>query len=222
MKTRTIRKPLLAVVFAALIFSTMPLGLAVADPIDEPGPVEAKLEQLSEILKNLEGELSALEAPRAERLEEGLKQLVELLARLLDDFDRPDEEGSGPTLKARIIRVDLMLHHLITVLEELLDGPKPDNPRARESIDDLRDWVAGYVAGLTVEMDPQAAERLEKAVHEMVRDLAHRIAQLAEKARQDTPEHPTLERLVAQLEKLVVRLDSFIRQRFPKSSNRPS
>ncbi|MFC2079201.1 hypothetical protein ACFLSZ_04405 [Candidatus Bipolaricaulota bacterium] len=221
MKTRTIRNPLLAVVVAALILSTLPLGLAIADPIDKPGPIEATLDHLSEILKDLEGELSALEAPRAERLEEGLEELTELISSLLEEFDHPREEGNGPALKARIIRLDLMLHRLISVLDGLLAGPEQDGPKTREAIDDLRNWVTGYIDGLSAGMDDQAAERLEQAVHEMVRDLAQRVAQITEKTRQDAPEFPKLERLVAQLENLVARLDGFIRQRFPMLPNRP-
>ena len=51
MKTRTIRTPLVAGILAALVLSTSPLGLVVANPIGEPGPVEATLDHLSEILK---------------------------------------------------------------------------------------------------------------------------------------------------------------------------
>ena len=195
MKTRTIRTPLVAVILAALLLSTSPLGLVVANPIDEPGPVEATLDHLSEILKHLEGELSALEAPRAERLEEGLEQLIELIENLLDEFDRPYEEGDGVALKARIIKLDLMLHRLISVLERVLEGAddKQARPGAREAIDDLRNWVAGYIDGLTATLDPQAAERLERATHEMVLDLAHRIAQMVENTRHEEPEHPRLD-----------------------------
>ena len=219
MKTRTIRTPLVGVILAALLFSTLPLSAVFADPIDEPGPVEATLDHLSEILKDLEGELSALEAPRAERLEEGLEQLIELIENLLDEFDRPREEGDDIALKARILKLDLMLHRLISVLERLLEGPTQDRPGDREAIDDLRNWVAGYIDGMTAGMDPQVAERVEQAVHEMVRDLMRRIAEMTERTQQDEPEHPKLERLFRHLEVLVTRLDGFILRRFPRIPN---
>ncbi len=219
MKRRTIRTPIAALALIALLFSAMPASIAVASPGDEPGPVEATLDHLSEILKNLEGELCALEAPRAERLEEGLEQLIELIENLLDEFDRPREEGDAIVLKARILKLDLMLHRLITVLDGLLERPEQDRAGDREAIDDLRNWVAGYIDGLTATLDPQAAERVERAVHEMVRDLMHRIAEMTERTQQDEPEHPKLERLFRHLEVLVTRLDGFILRRFPRIPN---
>ncbi len=219
MKRRTIRTPIAALALIALLFSAMPASIAIANPGDEPGPVEATLDHLSEILKNLEGELSALEAPRAERLEEGLEQLIELIENLLDEFDRPREEGDAIVLKARILKLDLMLHRLISVLDGLLEEPKQPRPGTGDAIDDLRNWVAGYIDGLTAGMDPEAAERVEQAAHQMVRDLAQHIAEMTERTQQDEPEHPKLERLFRHLEVLVTRLDGFILRRFPRIPN---
>lgn len=221
MKTRRIHTPLLAIILAGMLFSMMPLNTAIASPGDEPTPVQAVLDHLSEILKHLEGELSALEAPRAERLEQGLEELIELIENLLDEFDRPHEDGDAIALKARILRLDLMLHRLIAVLEELLEVPSQNHPGAREAIGNLRHWANEAIAGLTEEMNPQAAERVEQAIHETVRDLARRIAELAERTQPKAPEYPKLVRLLKGLEVLVERLDSFILRHFPRIPKAP-
>lgn len=199
---------------ALLLVTVAPVSTVVAEPAGEPGPVETTLEHLSDLLQKLEAELAALERPKAERLEEGMEQVIELVENLLAEFDQPRDEDDGAALKARIIKLDLMLHRLVHVLDEIVEASAdtPARPRAKGALDDLRDWVNGYIDGLTAGMDPRLADRVEKAVHEMVRDMAHRIGEMAQRAQGQ--DRPVLGRLVERLEELLFRLDGFILHRF--------
>jgi len=219
-QSRTSRRLAIALCIALLV--SLPSLVSIAAPAGDARPVEVTLERLSDVLKTLEAELSALEAPRAERLEDGLEEIIELIANLLDAFDAPQGEGDGH-LKARILRLDLMLHQLVDALEHLLadDDQRPARPGAQDALQDLRSWVDGYIEGMTAGLDPQLASRLEEAAHQMVRDFAKQLADLAKNAVADDPEHPKLERLLDQLNALVQRLDQFIRENFrPEPRNR--
>jgi uncharacterized protein YgfB (UPF0149 family) len=209
------RKRLGVLAMVGLLFvAAVPAGIVVAEPAEKAGQIEMALEQLSELLMRLEAELAALERPQAERLEQRLEEVIELIENLLAEFDQPREEDDGAALKARIIKLDLMLHRLVHVLDEVVEaaGDTPARPRAKGALDDLRGWVNGYIDGLTAGMPPRAADRLEKAVHEMVRDMAHRIGEMAQRAQGQ--DRPVLGRLVERLEELLFRLDGFILKRF--------
>lgn len=199
---------------ATMLVTALCVLSASAAPSGDAGPVEATLDQLSEILQHIEGQLSALEAPRIERLEEGIEQLIELIESLLIEFDRPRSSATETSIKGRILRLDKALHQLVDVLERIVEGNEPEQPKMTDAIDELRRWVDGYVAGLTAGLSPTAAERLEATVHKMIRDLALRIAEMVEHARADEPEYPRLEAQLGRLQSLVHRLDAWIRQRF--------
>jgi len=193
------------------------MGAALAEPPQRQGnPVEFTLEHLSGVLARLEAELTALEAPVAERLEEGLERAIELVGDLLEEFDRAAEEEDGASIGARIVELDLVLHRLLYVLDEVVEGAAdtPARLRAKGALDGVRDWVDGYIGGATAGMDPREAARFEKAAHEMVRSLAQRLADMARDEQKPDRGRPVLARLVEQLEKLLFRLDGFILHRF--------
>jgi len=213
MRTRRLRLPAVALLTAMLLVGTVPLGTAIAAPGDDAGPVETTLEHLQDVLQRLEGELAALRAPKAERIENGLEEIIEVIEGLLREFEQPRDEGDPTAMRARIVRLDLMLHRLVYVLEEIVenaqDGPqRPSRDGARDALTDLGRWIDGYIDGLTAGLDPQVADRLDRAAHEMVRDLAGRIADMAKRAQGDN--RPILARLVERLEDLLFRLDGFI------------
>ncbi len=201
---------------ALLVVITIPIGAALAEPERPGNPVGFTLERLSEVLGRLEAELAALEGPAAERLEEGIEQIIELIEALLDDVDRPgDQEEDGAAIRSRILKLDLMLHRLLYVLDEIVESAKktPARPRAKEAVDDLRSWVDGYVDGATSGMRPREAARFEKAAHEIARSLAGRVAESARKVHEPTPPdraRPILARLVERLEELLFYLDGLI------------
>jgi len=209
---RTSRACLVAVL---MIVAAIPAGVVLAQPEPPVAPVEGTLERLAEVLGRLEAELAALEAPAAERLEEGLERIIELLRELLAEFDRPRDDQGESGVQARIVRLDLMLHRLLYILDEIVEGSgdTPARPRARAAVEDLRDWVDGYVGGMTAGMDPRTAERVERAAHEMVHDLAGRMADMAKRGELRSHGRPVLARLVERLEELLFRLDGFILHR---------
>ena len=212
------RLPAACALSALLLVAVVPFGAALAEPDRKPeNPVEFTLEHLADVLGRLETELAALEGPGAERLEEGIEQVIELIESLLNEFDRPpekDEDGAG--IRARILELDLMLHRLLFVLDEIVENAKetPARLRAKGALDGLRDWIDGYIDGATAGMGPREAARFEKAAHEMIRSLAQRLAEMARNARKPEGGAPILARLVEQLEELLFRLDGFILHTF--------
>ena len=210
------KKAVVAVLMGALMLVGTPLGVLMAEEAP-PSRLEGTLESLSDVLQRLEAELAALEAPKAERLEDGVEEIIELIEGLLAAFNGPGEDLDRAAMARRIVQLDLMLHRLVHVLDEIVDASaeSPARPRARGAVDDLRRWVDAYIAGLTAGMDPGIAERIERAVHDMVRDMASRIAELARKAQPSEPERPGLARLVGRLEQLLFQLDRFILKLFP-------
>ncbi len=212
------RIPAVCALSALLLVAAIPMGTALAEPDQQPeNPVGFTLEHLADVLARLEAELAALEAPAAERLEEGLEQIIELISNLLDEFDRPQEEDEeGATIRGRILKLDLMLHRLLYVLDEIVENAAetPARLRAKGALDDLRDWIDGYIDGATAGMNPREAARFEKAAHEMIRSLAQRLADMARNAQKPDRGRPILARLVEQLEDLLFRLDGFILHHF--------
>ena len=212
-----VRTPVACVLSALLLVTTVPLGTALAEPDRPENPVVFTLEHLSDVLGRLEAELAALEAPAAERLEEGLEQIIELIENLLDVFSKPPEdEEDGAAVRARILKLNLMLHRLLYVLDEIVENAAetPARPRAKGALEGLRSWVDGYIDGATAGMNPREAARFEKAAHEMIHSLAQRLADMAHRARESRSGRPILARLVEQLEDLLFRLDGFILHRF--------
>ena len=210
------RFPAACALSALLLVAAVPMGTALAEPEQRPGnPVEFTLEHFADVLARLEAELAALEAPAAERLEEGLEKIIELIGDLLDESDRPRDED-GAAIGARIVELDLMLHRLLYVLDEIVESAPgtPARPRAKGSLDGLRDWIDGYIDGATAGMGPREAARFEKAAHEMIRSLAQRLADMARNAQKPGRGRPILARLVERLEELLFRLDGFILHQF--------
>ena len=203
--------PAACILIMLALVAAIPASTASAEP-DQAAPVEGTLERLADVLGRLEAELAALEISATERLEEGLERIVELIHSLLVEFDRPRDDEGGEGIRGRIVALDLMLHRLLYVLDEIVQNARetPARPRAVGALDDLRDWVDGYIEGLTAGMDPRIADRVERAAFEMVRDVARRIAEVAKNAEPGDKGRSVLARLVERLEELLFRLDGFI------------
>ena len=220
----------LAVLAAAglLLVAVLPIGAAAVPPelpveppvpeiVEGDGPFAGMLARLSELLQMLEGDLAALEGPRAERLEERLEEAIEAIEDLLDATGRPGERLDERAWKMRLTMVDLRLHRLVHLLEEMVEGTpeRPQRPRALGSIEQLRAWVGEYVAQASKGMNPEQKERFERSVHRMAQFLGERISEMAKKAGAK-PEHPRLERLVERLEELLFRLDGILLRGLPR------
>ncbi len=220
-RRRRTRIPTACALSALLLVAAVPVGTTLAEPSPPENPVEFTLEHLADVLARLEAELTALEAPAAERLEDGLEQIIELIGDLLDEFDRPQDEDGTP-IGARIVELDLMLHRLLCVLDEIVENAAetPARSGAKGALDGLRQWVDGYIDGATAGMNPREAARFEKAAHEMIGSLAQRLADIARNAQKPDRGRPILAGLVERLEQLLFRLDGFILHHFAQEPPR--
>ena len=209
----------IALLIGVLLVGFVPTGAVATEPPDRP--VILTLEGLSDILSRLQERLSSLQARPGERFDEKLEELIGLIEELLDQEPPPAEGEEGLPLKIRIIRIDLRLHRLVHILDEIVDEAEdtPARPAVRESIDDLRHWLDGYIEGATARMSPAEADRFEEAARAMIRAFAGEILGIAKRA--DPPDHPVLARLVDRLEDLLFRLDGFILRNFPPSPQTP-
>lgn len=210
-----------AVLSALLTIAVVPAGTAWAN--GSPASIEATLEELSNLVGRLEAELAAMQAPVAERLEERLEGLLELIESILRDFDRPRGDGDRDTLKMRILKLDVAMHRLLYLLEELIEGAAegPERRSAGNAIEGLRRWMNDYVEKMTSGMEPEQADRFENAAHQAMRDLVRRLAAIAERAQPSEENRPLLARIVERLEHLLFRLDGFILQHFPTQQPQP-
>jgi len=212
-----------------LIMAVLPVGTAMAEPPDLPiepasvgpdggdGPFAGMLNRLSELLRRLEGELATLEGPRAERLEERLEGAIEAIESLLGEVERPREKLDETAWKARMVKVNLHLHRLVQLLEEIVERTpdRPERPRAKLSIEQLREWIDDYIVQASAGMDSEEYERFERAVRQMAKFLGERISQMAKKVPAKI-EPSKLARLVERLEALLFRLDGFLLNQLPK------
>jgi len=193
------------------IVAAAPAGTVFAAP-EQPRPVQGALEQLADVLGRLEAALLALEAPAAERFEEDLERIIELIEDLLVELDTSQDEADGIDVRARIVKLDLMLHRLLHVLDEIVENAQeaPARPGARAALDDLRHWIDGYVGGATAGMPARETARFERAARDMIRSLSHRLADMARRAQEPDRARPVLARLVDRLEELLFRLDRLL------------
>jgi hypothetical protein len=215
---------------ALLAVAAFPASTAVASPPDlriEPPPMEPSegggqlrfarmLEHLSDLLQRLEGELAALDRPAAERLENGLEEAIEAIEAFLDGSERPSERPDERARKARITQLDLRLHRLVRVLEEIVEkAPEgPGRPRALVSIEELREWIDDCLALASAGMSVGEYERFERTAHQVAKFLGERISEVAKNA-PARPESSRLARLVERLEDLLFRLDGVLLRQFP-------
>ncbi len=205
-----------------VMVAVIPLGAAAAAA--EPGarPVAGSLEAMTDVLARLESELAALEHAAAERLEDAVEETIELLESLLDEMAAPSDDESVDGMRARILRLDLRLHRLVHVLEEIVEGAKPGpaRPRAKRALGDLRGWIDGTVDGATAGLSPREATRFEAAAHGLIRSLSTQLADLSRRADRPDRGHPALARWVERLEALLFRLDGYLLQQMPPPSRR--
>lgn len=200
-----------------LTVTAVPVGIVVAEPASNSGGLERTMDALSEALQRLEAELAALEGSRAERLEEKIEGVIEAVERLLEILDNPREQLDEAARKARLLQIDLQLHRLLYVLEEIVESTVTidQRPDAEGAIEDFREKLDGWIVYASVGMSPEEYEQLEGIVYRTAHVLGQRVADLAKKAQPKTS-LPGLARLVERLEDLLFRLDGFILQHNPR------
>jgi hypothetical protein len=188
-------------------------ALAAADAaVNEPRPLEVTLERLAGLLTRLETELAAVDRPAAARLEQRVTEAVGLVEDVLASLGNESEDPASP---GGVARLDLTLHRLVALLEEIVGEPRdrPERAKARMTLDELRTWVDGYVAAAAAGMSARDAERFDRAAHDLARALAAQLARVAEKAPATEQGKATLPRVVARLEALTQKLDELLLRR---------
>jgi len=202
-------KAVILVVVALSLFAAVPVVAAQDAAANEPRPLEVTLERLAGLLTRLETELAAVDRPAADRLEQRVAEAVGLVEDVLASLGGESEDPASPR---GVVRLDLTLHRLVALLEEIVGEPRdrPERAKARMTLDELRTWVDGYVAAAASGMSARDAERFDRAAHDLARALAAQLARVAKKANAAEPSGPKLPQLVERLEELAARLDGVL------------
>ena len=202
-----------------LSVAAFPVGLVSAEePANEAADrLEQTLGALSSALQKLETELDALDRPRADNLEEKVEEAVEAVEHLLDIMETPRRELTEAQWKARLVEIDLQLHRVLYVLEEIVEASVAidERPETDEAIEDFREKLEGWIVYASAGMSPEEYEQLESAVYRTAHVLGRRIANIAGKVQPKTA-LPGLARLVERLEELLFHLDGFLLQNAPR------
>ena len=216
-------RTVLAVMLAFFITVTaLPVcGLTQAE--EETGEHPRVVMALTGILEKLDTQLEVLQRVGLPPLEEQLEGIIALLEGLLGELGTPpgtDEER--PPVREQIIKLDLMLHRLVFMLERLVkrteSAPQPSEAqkKTRETIAELRRWVDGYIAGATAQMGRIEAREFERMAQAMLGEIGKQLSRMAQQATKDEPEKPRLEIIIERIEALLAKLDLFIIRSFGK------
>lgn len=205
---------LLLIALASMIL--LPFTGIAQDDAAAPGRRDAALQGLSRILNRLDQEITHLQNADFPALEERLEGISLLLENLIADIETPPAaDQEGPTRKEQIIKLDLTLHRLVTLLERIAATNEPDpSPRARETIAELRIWVDGYIAGATANMDRVEAREFERMSKRLLGEVGKHLARIAQQAQPNAPEKGRLDLVIERIETLLAQLDRFIVRTF--------
>jgi len=159
------------VVVAMSLLAVLPALAAEDAATNAPRPLEVTLERLAGLLTRLETEIAAVDRPAAGRLEQRVTEAVGLVEDLLTSLGG---ESEGPASPRGVVQLNLTLHRLVALLEEIVGEPRdrPERAKARMTLDELRTWVDGYVAAAASGMSARDAERFDRAAHDLARALA--------------------------------------------------
>ena len=202
-------KAVMLVVVALSLFAAVPIVAAQDAAVNEPRPLEVTLERLAGLLTRLETELATVDRPAAARLEQRVTEAVGLVEDVLASLGGETDEGVPAK---RAARLDLTLHRLVALLEEIVGEPRdrPERAKARMTLDELRTWVDGYVAAAAAGMSARDAERFDRAAHDLARALAAQLARVVKKAPATEQGNAKLPQVVARLEALTQRIDELL------------
>ncbi len=187
-----------------------------ADGAREAALLEVTLERMGDLLTRLDTELAGVDRPAADRLEQRVEEAAGLVEDMLASLDGASD---GTTSRQGGARLDLTLHRLVALLEDIVGEPgaRPERAKARATLEDIRTWVDGYIAAATTGMNARDAERFDRAARDLARALAAHLARVAKKAPASEPGAARLPAVVARLEALTLRLDEMLlRQAAPK------
>jgi hypothetical protein len=176
---------------------------------DAPKPLEVTLERMGDLLTRLDTELAAVDRPAADRLEQRVEEAAGLVEDVLASLGG---ESDDTTLRQSAVRLDLTLHRLVALIEEIVGEPgaRPERAKARTMLEEVHAWVDGYVAAASSGLNARDAERFDRAAHDMARALAAQLARVAKKAPVTEHRDTKLPQVVARLEALTLQLDELL------------
>ncbi len=172
---------------------------------------------LTVILDKLDKALEALPADKFPALEEQLEGIGNLLSGLLDELEAPPAPGEKPQVKQQIVKLDLMLHRLVFILEGIAargEGTPRPSEGSGKALEDLRIWVDGYIAGLTAHMDRIEAQEFTRLAHTMLKDIERHVARMAHLIGPKDQEKGRVEIALERIKALLSRLDVYIIRNF--------
>jgi len=176
-------------------------------------------ERLTTILNKLDQELGQLSGEKFPALKDQLDSISTLLDDLVSSIETPpNADKERPTAKEQALKLDLMLHRLVIILERIADttarAPTPTQAKVRETISDLHVWINGYIAGVTAKMGPVEAQRYEEMARSLLTNLGEHIARIAAQARPKSEEPSRLDVIIEHIRGQFRALDRFILRNF--------
>lgn len=218
-------KKLATITLAALVMAAVLIPTYTAFSQEDPSAtVRDKVadrlsERLTTILDRIDEEMAQLSGDKFPALQDQL----EAISSLLDDLalaiqNPPKQDTGGPAAKEEIVKLDLMLHRLVTVLERIASTDEtqstPAQGRLHGAISDLRLWINGYIAGATSDMGPLEARRYERMARTLLTDVGKHVAKMAEQARPKEEEPSRLDVIIEHIKAQLHLLDHFILRNF--------
>ncbi len=203
---------LFALVVGLLAFSPVVFGNDTEHPRAVAG--------LTVILNKLDKALEALPEDKFPALEKQLEGISGLLSDLLKELGTSPAPGEKPQVKQQIVKLDLMLHRLVFILEGIarrgnnVQQPSAPAGRAREALGDLHTWIEGYIAGLTAHMDRAKAQEFAKLARTMLKDIEQHVARMASHFRPKDQEAKRVGIAIDRIKTLLSRLDVYIIRNF--------
>lgn len=204
-----------ALLVGLLSVAVLPLGGVSADPGAGPDRLERTLDALVGALDRLESELDRLDRAEPERLEEKVETAIDAVESLLEIIESPRKGLDEREWKARLLMIDLHLHRLLYVLEEIVESSVTieRRPDTEDAVENVKEKLESWIAFSSVGMSPDEYEQLERAVFRTARALGERVADLARRVGPKSTT-PGLARLVERLEELLFHLDGYILRSF--------
>lgn len=201
-----------------VVFVALPVSAGAGHSEETPGGETPALVALTGIMERLDAELERLQDAALEEQVEGTLGLLEELSEEL--AVAPDSDEGRLLIKEQLVKLDLMLHRLVAMMERIVERadavpkPAPEKERAQEALGGLRQWVDGYIAGATRRMGRIEAQQFERTTKAMLGEIAKQLHRIGQRTREHQPEKAQLEILVERIEALLARLDRFVIRSF--------
>ena len=213
---------ILAVLLAVILtVTTLPIVTALGQTGEDAGGRPAIAVTLTGILEKFDKALEKLQAVGIPALEEQLEGIIALLEDLLEGLANPSsKDEENPSVRGQIVKLDLMLHRLVFMLEKLIERqqasqePSPAQEKAQHALAELRVWIDGYIAGITAHMDQIEARKFEQVAQTMLGEIGKQLVKVAQRGFEQEPEKGRLEILVERIKALLSQLDMFIIRTF--------